>query len=460
MLIKNNPIEVHKLLIPLKYKIRAHDHILNTFKKIVPTLNSSVQNDERVKALLLKIDSNTVLGTDKKIINGIVNKYDLIKLRNEKKNLFGEKYNSETILRKKWLILKNSLEAPVFTYQGIYFEYTVNKLMEEIFGKDLFDSIEEVLRDGVITTVEQEYILEKASEHNINGEAAYSLLNEYALQNPAFSRIIYEVCKDGIITNVEKQYLSEKATQYNLRESYVLETIERTVQTIKRIHHSFENPDFYQSVLVLFLLKFLGNFDNDIEELMLARTYQYIQDESKLPTEDIVNGALQCARLALIQQSGLGGLVEVGLNNIDQIFCALGVSRLDHESVLQPIKHRYKDLISKDSIGKLFERELDSSPVNIDFKNPVKISGDWYEFERINDQNKPLFYFDIVGDKTIITINESHYFYKDTGYLKLLIITIIDNLKKNYANEDLVDEILYLLNPPAHIRLNYQRKQQ
>ena len=85
--------------------------------------------------------------------------------------------------------------------------------------------------------------------------------------------------------------------------------------------------------------------------------------------------------------------------------------------------------------------------------------GETYELSYCDDKNLPLFSYDSIGNKTLIKVNRNHYFYSNDLKFRLSIISIVANLRRNYASEDLIDDVQRVFDPPALLRVNYPQHQ-
>lgn len=447
--------EIDHYLIPLKYKVRENQDVFVTFVEIFHKVKKQKYRDA-FSSLIKKNGNNSLTTVDRARIEAVVNVYRLAQLRKEKKKNLGEKFEEEAIQKREWVTLQSSITNPIYAFQELYFEYSFKKKIVDIFGKDLAQSVEEIHRDGIITEVEKDYVVEKAAEMNISLSDINTRLLRYESESAPLESIVYEICKDGIVTDVEEKYLCEKAVQYGIRASALLPVIENVLSVIKKIQKSFENPNFYNCVQLLFLNNFFEKIGFESE--LINKLYCHVNGEANnlLSQHETTNFLKQV--LIFVKRSFRGVDNHLSENlTAEKLFSMLGVTVPDISSIFVNNVNEVSDIVLETRLEQLFEQNVDRfHPIQTDdLGSTFTFGGEKFEFMTASDKNSPLFCFDVIGDKTIITVNKEHYFYKDTMYFKLLIITFVNNLKRNYADEHLVEEIQHLLNPPANIRINY-----
>lgn len=454
---KKKKFRIHPLLLPLKYKIVTKGNIFNIFRKLSNKayLQKFIQKGD-YDYLLNKLNSNNLNKSDEQKIYAITYYYLLIKLKENKKNILKNKYNDEVIINANWIDLKKALKSPVYFFQDIYFNYIHLKLIVDIFGEVIAGIIEEILRDDIITKNEREYIIEKAEQYGIDSDKMTGLLEKYFEFNPAIKRILYEICKDGIMTNAEKDYLIEKANQYNISKEKIINEIDSIINTINKIHELIKNENNYNAIIIIFLLKFIEPTNDETINSILEKFHLMINGTGEKIGPNYNNRIMDYI-ISSFNEVLKFKIFRKDITSLDNIINNLGLVKIDHQIIVEKYCVNTCEVFSTDKlIIALRDFEKKGPDVVMD-ENRFNIGREVYEFNYIKTENHPLFSFDIIGQRTIITVNQKHYFYNGNRYFKLGILSAVINLKKNYASEDLVDEIQFILNPPAQIRINFPR---
>jgi len=454
-----NENEIDFYLIPLKYKVKQYADVQLRFLEILPKIHSS-KHKRVFLQLSEKINNGFLTKTDKRKVQAVVNIFELGQLKKKKKGQLASAYREEVLLKLEWICLQQALNDPINSFQGQFFEFYIHQQTKNIFGQQLASVIREVLRDGVITDVERDYICERAEELGHHIATVQNQLAEYESQNLAMFETIYDICKDGVITETEKKYLCQKAEEYKVKSSTLMLMVKKTLDLINGTQEAFKEDGFYESVLFLFLSQFFRKAGVEVPSNWFEKLYEYscgkkTQLFDKEEKDDFIYKVKN-----FLENRFFGTSTFDDVKSIFDIFVLMGINPQDKSEMIRKVKSINKNLIVDAKLESSLNRNvLMNDGLNSGEKEQSVfiIGGEIYEFITVTDKNRPLFGFDVIGNKTIITINRDHYFHKDTRYFRLLIVTFVNNLKKNYASEDLVEEIQHLLNPPASVRINYKK---
>lgn len=412
---KFTPPEIHHKLLHLKYKIKKRD----------------LQQDQQhlVKELI-----------------------------REKRQTLQDDYSEEAILNNSWLVLKKAIVSPVYGLQDMYFDFILKKAVSEEVGEEFAGFLEEILRDEVVTKHEKKFIFEKAAEFGLKPKKIENILQEYTPINLAFRKIIYEVCKDGVITEAEQNYLIEKARQYNIPKQKVLFEINQIEHLCSQIHSLFKHESFYNIILFLYLIRFFNHQSNSIVSFLQNIYFLVKGDKIEEKKILLILKSLKANVVTYINCENDNIEIVNENDNIDKILLTLGLNKLSHNDVIEEYCTKKHSPVTIDNILSSLDKTYDHEAVDPNSENHFKLGTDEYELVYVNQKNHPLFSFDTIGNKTIVRINQGHYFFRDKLHFKLAIISMVANLRKNYAKEDLIEDIQYLLNPPAIIRIKFPKE--
>lgn len=446
--------DVHPLLVHLKYKIS------NNYSNISKTINQLGEKSEQYQEYYHKLDkaihSKTI--TKERQLKAIakLNIFLLECLKYDKKKLLKKDFAEEALVNHNWLNFQNSVSDPIYAFQDLYFDFIHNKSLVNHFGEDLSIVVEEVLRDDIISENEKYYLFEKAEEHGIPHVSMEGLLKDYFQTNPALKKLIYEICKDGKITEAEKNYLLEKTSQYKISDDKIITEIESILNTINKIRTLFANEHFYNLVILLYIGKFLDPFDSASIEIV---SQQIEKEDSLLSHEFLFNTIeeIQPRLTELIYIASDEGVAKNTITNIQDIIKHLGIKIRLHTSIQHDLKAEPCEL-SIEELSELFSKSNKKSDSVDESDNKYKFGSSIFAFNYVEDPNYPLFCYDSLGEKVVISINKSHYFYNESEAFKIWLISMVINLKKNYANEQLIEDIQHLFNPSAAIRLKFPKK--
>lgn len=451
--------EINPLLIPLKYRISRKGNVFNLFQKIpnIYTFLGFSQKDK--KELLEKINLNKLSKKDGVNIYSAVHNFLLDELKTKKKQFLENKYNEDVILNKKWIELKQSLKSPLYTFQNIYFKFIHDKQIVDHFGEELAEIVEEILRNDFITTNERKYLIEKAEELNVDNKKMNDLLDKYLDYNLAIKKTLYEICKDGMITEVEKKYLLEKTKEYGISKKRIISETEVIVDKIKRIHALFQNEDVYNTVLLLFLIRFLKPIDYEVNISVLNKMNTWVDGSTeKIHFKKHKN--IKKHIILLINKISKIEIFNSELTDkisIDDILHNLGLISISHDKIIDNYCQNIYGTLPLADLKSYLDNIVEKEKRIINRDNYFKVGSEEYEINLIDNSNYPLFSFDTIGNRTIISLNKAHYFYENNFQFKIEILSIVINLKKNYASEDLIDDIQHVFNPPALIKINYPK---
>ena len=150
--------------------------------------------------------------------------------------------------------------------------------------------------------------------------------------------------------------------------------------------------------------------------------------------------------------------------NVKNIISNLGIKMIPFNSIKTEHCNINHEEFSRDSIYNLFQNVNVDSAYHVEtniisesnITSGISLGDMHYQFEYINDDNKPLFSHSTIGTDIIITLNKAHYFFSDDKKFMLQIITLVHNINRDYANQDLYEDVQYIFNPPATIRINYK----
>jgi len=452
----NNSLEVEPYLIPLKYRINQELTSLNKYPE-----NARLPKERSIinKIFNLKFKSKRELYTKEKI--GILYKKRL----NEA--LKRENYNIEDFVREAWQILRNRVSDPFSSYMEIYFDYIMKKDIVADFGSQLADIIEEVLRDHRITDMEKKYILEKAKEYGMDEEEIEGLLDKYSSNKfeTAFSKLIFEICKDGKITETEKYYLLEKATNCNVNIDRTRYIFINTIKIINKIKKAFENVEFYNWVLTLYLVQFIDANDVYIYQKIIKSLNSFVYEGIFKRSERQV---IDVTRYCINKINRIIGfcVIDEEDNDFECVLNYLGIKIQNHQDFSKKLVKFDINILIDDVNGLLlnlkehldkcsFKDHLDSY---LSLNNDVfKIGQRIYQVSLMESQSESLFNYRIRGLEVTVFVNRHHYFFNDSPYFKKLIVSIVHNLICNHSYENLVDEVKMLIRPPAGILINYPK---
>ncbi len=455
-----NNIEIHPLLLPYKYKIKTKgplysslkDPLLNRAKLLEPVFRfaDNLINEE----LLVRLNNDNLNMEDKYYLHALIYKYLLEELKKSKKFTLGDKYKEDAVLKEGWVRLKLGIDKPIYFFQDLYFQYLNSKIIYDTFNLEFASIIEEILRDEIVTEQEKLYIKEKAEDFQINQKIIDNFLEQYYNINPAFKKIVYEVCKDGVITEVEQGYLVEKSKQYLIPKDRIIDEINRALNLIKMIHHSFNNEDFYNTVNVLFLLQFISQNDLSDYYLLLETIHDAIQ-KSELRTLGSIQNQFLNIILSEINYSCIAENI-IGTNTtVENVLTLLGLKYVSFDDIHERLlKYKVKEF-DFDELNERLKQIEQVKEVHKPVDNKFTIGNDHYEIEFIRGKEYPLFSYDTIGNRIIITINRDHFFFRNELKFMLSIISIVSNLRRHYDNEDLIDDIKQLFNPPALLRIKF-----
>ena len=451
-----NQKNINSLFIPFKYKIKAKVDISTVFRKIPERHSLAESKKDIFNNLLHKLNSGNLSEKDNKRIYSAAYSSLLNILKQEKKKILKNNYSEDAIISSNWIELYQSLNSPLYAFQDIYFQYIHSKIFVDLFGEDVYEMIEEILRDDFITKNEKEYLLEKAEEFGISNSKLSSILDEYFHFNPAIKKLLYEICKDGVITEAEKQYVIEKANQYQITKDRIIEEIELIVKTICKINELFKNPEFYELVLLIFIVKFIDPLNKDIVNKILGNINSLIlgkEQAIQLNKNDILNNVI-----ILFNSYSKIRILNKKSSTLNSIIDNLGLNIIQHYKIVNKYCEKVHVNYSAESMIEVINTYSGISPNFIENNDYFQFGGENYQLNYVEDTNAPLFCFDTIGNQTIISINRSHYFYQDIVQLKIGILSMVINLKKNYASEELIEEVQHILNPPARIRLKFPKE--
>ena len=189
-------------------------------------------------------------------------------------------------------------------------------------------------------------------------------------------------------------------------------------------------------------------FLTDVSEMLTSNKYHknFLTSQKEFFKKEIISFLNSYTSFEEFNECPIDTLVSyLGLNIISH--SALKNEQIKSKAICD-MKKIFSSIIPEDNIGE--KHEIHNSETLI-------VGQDTYEFKYFNNPFYSLFDYNVVGVLTIIEVNKSHYFYKEDLDFKLLLISMISNLKRNYANRELINEILYLLNPPSKIKINFPR---
>ncbi len=441
--------DIHPLLIPLKYKISSEE-CLKHFSKIDKT--------KPIKFEYFSIESYNY--NNKSLDNIEENSADYFSCA----NIYSLQQikEHEIIIRSHWLEFKKDIKNPILILQHDYFQYVYEQDILKMFGNKMATVLREVLRDEVVTQNEKEYIFEKAEEYGVDQILLSNYLENIQVLNPAFREIIYRVCEDGVLTQNEKKYLIEKASAYNVKKEEVFKEITSTLNLINEVHNLIENELFYNYLCLLILLKFLTNKFEDNYEQFYSRilnsqdfTCKWLTNEEYLLLEKTILNLLKIKTGFDLFNNKSSLQPPMDIKTLISIF---GINIIPHSKFIDEHCHIEHKEFSKGAIYGLFENaNLEQiNHLNKDISSGVTLGSIHYTFESIEDLHMPLFSHITKGNSVEITLNKSHYFYSNDNKLKLQIITIVSNIVKYSTEDDFVDELHALFNPPAKIKVNFQ----
>lgn len=361
-------------------------------------------------------------------------------------------------MNSSWIELRKELKSPVYSFHDIFFSHTTEKDIASYIGSEMADVVIEILsQDTPITEDVKNFIRDKANELNVPNERVDKFIKHYLSMHPAFRRLLIEVCKDGVITEDEQRILIEKAKQYGTSRERIIDEIGGIVSDVQKIRKSFREKSFYEIVIALFLMKFVNpNSDyykhskNRICGMVHATAQTIGNQEITSLSKHIVYSINRKTGQVVIQDDSL---------SIEKIVAKLKLGLMSHARVTADYCRNLTIAYSKDQLLELL-KELDSRDARAEPDNNghFVIGSESYIFDYRQDKNLPLFSFDSLGDRTIIKVNKSHYFYSEDLRFKLNLISIVANLKKNYAHEDLLRDVQQLFDPPAMLRIRYPEK--
>lgn len=421
-------------------------HILNRNELKIEDSSEPINVKLNLAPLKFKInktgvDSNYI----KEIDELIANKTDILK----------DNYSPNVVLNLDWQELKECLLIPIYKFQEILFHFDYQKRMAKDVGVKFAQILEEVMRDGVLTKIELEYLTEKGIELGIESEKINSFLENGGAINLGFRKIIYEVCKDGVITDNEKEYIREKAQDYELKKELVEKELKEISNYLHCLHILFEKDLFYESIIYFFMHRFLikdNNSENffltDVSEMLTTNKYHknFLASQKALFKKEITSFLNSYTSSEEFNDCPIHTLASyLGLNIIS--YSEIKNEQIKSKAICD-MKKIFSSIIPEDNIKE--KHEIQNSETLI-------VGQDTYEFKYFNNPFYSLFDYNVVGALTIIEVNKSHYFYKEDLDFKLLLISMISNLKRNYANKELINEILYLLNPPSKIKIYFPR---
>ena len=422
--------EIHSLLIPLKFKVRRNlSGLSSIIREYYEDPVVELNNYNEIKK---KLTQNNISIPEKVRLRSKFNRFLLDCLKKEKIALLKEKYTERALIQDGWIALKNTVENPVYSFQDIYFDYINKEKVIGLFGEELSTAVEEILRDDFITENEREYLLEKAEENNIDSEIMNKLLSTYFDSNPALRKLLYQICKDGVVTDAEKNYLLEKAAQYKISNRKIISEIESITSTIKKIRKLFQNNIFYGSVILLMLSKFIDPMNKSLHKTIMSRLHNWI--ESSKP--EILFKEFKMIRVRLttrLNEFSKFNLLDVENASLNELLKILGVNTADHSEVVSKLKKEPIELYSVKEMTKFFEAPKHNKQQISIGNSKYKFGGTEFEFNFVDGPNYPLFGYDTIGESVIITINKAHYFYDETETFRLWVISLVINLKKNYA---------------------------